>query len=201
MTSSGEIIVGLSIAASGALSRQGREALDGARLWESYINQSGGIAVAPDARRPVRLIWLDDESRLDRARLNVSRLLADERVDLLLGPYGSAATLAAAELADRRGRILWNYGGASDDIFSRGFRRLVGIFSPASDYLRALPAWLARTHPSLRRILVAHLARGSFGAHIARGIWEAAAAVGAFVVEAVPYGPGAVLQVLDTRPV
>lgn len=197
MSSSREVIVGLSVAVTGSLSRHGRQALDGARLWASYINQVGGIAISSRERRAVRLVWFDDESRIERARQNVSKLLTDERVDLLLGPYGSATTLAVADVADRNGKILWNHGGSSDEIFSHGFRRLVAIASPASDYLRALPRWLATSRPSLRRIAIVHPARGTFGAQVARGVVEAATAAGEFVTETVRYEPGAAIQALD----
>lgn len=145
----------------------------------------------------MRLVWLDDESRMDRARQNVSTLLTNEHVNLLLGPYGSAITLAVADLAERAGKILWNHGGSSDEIFRRGFRYLVATASPASDYLRALPRWLATNRPSLCRIAIVHSARGTFGAQVARGIVEAATAAGEFVTETVRYAPGTVTPALD----
>jgi len=197
VSSNREMIVGLSVAATGTLSRQGLQALDGARLWTSYINQAGGIAITNSERRLVRLLWFDDGSRVERARQNVSKLFSDENVDLLLGPYGSATTLALTELAERHGKILWNHGGASDDLFRQGFRYLVSTASPASDYLRALPRWLSTTRPSLRHIAILHSTRGTFGAQIARGLVEAATATGEFVTETVRYEPGTALRALD----
>jgi len=86
-------------------------------------------------------------------------------------------------------KILWNYGGSSDEIFSQGRRYVVGIASPASDYLRALPHWLAEQSPALSRICVLYSGRGTFGWQVARGIIESAAVTACQSVELVPINP------------
>src|SRR5262249_20129877 len=68
----------------------------------------------------------------------------------------------------------WNHGGSSDEIFNRGYRYLVGVPSPASDYFRGLPQWLVTRRPSLRQIRVVHAPRGTFASQVARGAEEAA---------------------------
>ena len=40
-----EITIGLSVSLSGKFHLQGQQTLDGARLWQSYINAQGGIVV------------------------------------------------------------------------------------------------------------------------------------------------------------
>src|SRR5438445_5264913 len=92
----------------------------------------------------------------------------------LLGPYSSSLTTAAAEIAEEHKKILWNYGGTSDEIFSHGRRCLVGIASPASDYLRELPRRLAEEFSEPSRICVLYSGSGSFGWQVARGILRSA---------------------------
>jgi branched-chain amino acid transport system substrate-binding protein len=94
--------------------------------------------------------------------------------------------MAVVEIAEEYKKVLWNYGGSSDEIFSHGRRYLVGIASPASDYLRELPHWLAEEHPALRRICVLYSAGGTFGWHVARGILESVLVVAGQSVELVP---------------
>jgi ABC-type branched-subunit amino acid transport system substrate-binding protein len=55
-----EVAVGLSIPLTGKFHPQGQQALQGIRLWQSYINAQGGIAVWNGEKRSVRLIWYDD---------------------------------------------------------------------------------------------------------------------------------------------
>jgi len=167
-----EITVGLSISLTGRFRPQGQQALQGIRLWRSYINAQGGIAVRNGEKRSVRLIWYDDRSQISFARKNVFQLLREDKIDILLGPYSSSLTMAVVETAEEYKKVLWNYGGSSDEIFRHDRRYLVGIASPASDYLRALAHWLAEEHPALHRICVVYSARGTFGWQVARGILE-----------------------------
>ena len=168
-----DVKVGLSVSMSGKYRLQGQQALNGVSLWQSHTTTQGGIPVG-SVTRPVRLVWYDDASRSGRARENVRRLVQEDRVDILLGPYSSNLTLAAAEIAEEQKKLLWNYGGTSDEIFSRGWKYVVGISTPASDYFRDLPGWLARQNPELRRICVLYSGKGTFGGQVSRGIIESA---------------------------
>jgi hypothetical protein len=94
--------------------------------------------------------------------------------------------MAVAEAAAEYSKGLWNHGGSSDEIFFHGHEHLVGIASPVSDYLRALPRWLAEEVPSLRRICVLYSSRGTFGYQVARGIMESVRAVGSQSVQLIP---------------
>src|SRR6266550_2856812 len=151
-----EITVGFSISLSGKFQLQGQQALQGFLLWQSYINAQGGIAIRAGVKRADSLIWYVDRSRINGARENVVQLLRTDHVDILLGPYSSSLTASAVEIAEEQKKILWNFGGSSDEIFSHGRRYLVGIASPASDYLPALPQWLAEEPPALSRICVVY---------------------------------------------
>jgi len=166
-----EITVGLSVSLSGRLARQGQQALDGIRLW---------------AHPPVRLIYYDDQSRASIAQRNTVRLLEEDRVDVLFGPYGSHLTMAVAPVAEAYRKLLWNYGGTSDEIFSRGHRWLVSNASPASDYLRRLPGRVAGTSSRPERISIVYNTRGTFASQVARGVVEAAPAAGFPAVALVP---------------
>ena len=132
------------------------------------------------------MIWYDDRSQIRFARNNVFQLLREDQIDVLLGPYSSSLTMAVAEIAEEHKKVLWNYGGSSDEIFSHGRRSLVSIASPASDYLRALPQWLAEESPTLTRICVLYSDRGTFGWQVARGILESVLVVAGQSVELVP---------------
>ena len=80
-----EITIGLSVSLSGKFHPQGQQALQGARLWQAYINAQGGIAVQNGEKRSVRLIWYDDRSQISFARSNVCQLLREDQIDILFG--------------------------------------------------------------------------------------------------------------------
>src|SRR5713226_2484188 len=173
MESRHEILVGLSISLTGRFSAPGRQALDGLRLWQSYVNSRDGITVGQAAPRPVRLVFHDDQSRASLALENALRLLRQDHVDALFGPYSSGLTMTVAEVAHEHGRVVWVHVGSSDEIFNRGWQHLVSTPTPASDYLRDLPRWLERQAPALRKICIVYSTRGTFASHVARGFVQA----------------------------
>src|SRR4029453_18018553 len=87
----------------------------------------GGDPPVSAGRPPLRLVRLDAASSASRARENAARLLTAERVDLLLGPYGSGSTLAVARVAAAHRKILWNHGGASDAVTEAGSAFVVSV--------------------------------------------------------------------------
>jgi branched-chain amino acid transport system substrate-binding protein len=163
--------VGVSLSLSGQFQRQGEQAQDGLRLWVNYVRDAG------EGPTP-HLIVLDDRSRASVAREHVRRLLTEERIDVLVGPYSSGLVLAVAPLADAAGKVLWNHGGTSDAIFGKGGRHVVSVPSPASDYLRDLPRWIRRCAPWASRVAILHAASGTFAGQVARGAAEGARAAG-----------------------
>jgi branched-chain amino acid transport system substrate-binding protein len=156
------VLVGASLPLTGALRRQGEQAHQGLRLWADWARAAGAGA-------PPRLVVLDDGGRRSLAEAHARRLLAAERVDALLGPYSSGLVLAVAPLAAAAGAVLWNHGGTSDAILRRGWRHVVTVPSPASDYLRGLPARIRRLEPRASRIAILHARAGTFAAEVARG--------------------------------
>ena len=160
------ILAGASLSLTGRFALQGRQAFRGLRLWEGWANREAGLSVG--------LRVYDDGSRIAGAQANVRRLLAVDGVDLLFGPYSSSLTLAVGSIAEAHGKILWNHGGASDEIFARGWRRHVGGIAPASAYFADLPGWFRRQEPGIDHLTILHAERGTFGRQVARGLDEAA---------------------------
>ncbi len=165
------MLVGASLSLSGQFQRQGEQARDGLRLWVDYATRTGA-GPAP------RLIVLDDESRAAIARAHVRRLLAEDHVDVLVGPYSSGLVRAVTPLAAAAGKVLWNHGGTSDTLFEDGGRHVVSVGSLASDYLRDLPGWVRRRAPQASRVGILHAAAGTFAGQVARGAAEGARAAG-----------------------
>lgn len=187
MSPQGPITVGASLSLSGRYGGQGRQAAGGLRLWASGVESRGGISLAGDSRSlPVRLEILDDGSRGEAARANVRALIAGGRADLLIGPYGSDLVRAVMPVAEEQGKVLWNHGGAADDLGERGWRRLVCISSPASAYLRHLPRLLPG-EPGSAGVVILRAARGEFAGRVAAGLAAAAAEAGLGRVEVLPF--------------
>ena len=152
--------MGLAVSLTGPLAPMGTDACRGLELWAEEARPGG---------RPVVLLVRDDGSERARVRREVETLLDEEHVELLAGPYSSGLTRAVAPLAEARNVVLWNHGGAADDIHCCGHRYVIGILTPASRYLV----------PALRRVrtgevLAVHRPASGFSAAVARGAVEEA---------------------------
>src|SRR3990172_12835595 len=129
-------------------------------MGEAASAEARGGSLGPEALAGVSL------SLSGPFRLKEEQSLNGLRLGRFIGPYASGLTLAVAPLAAAHGKILWNHGGASDAIFQGGWRYLVSVPSPASDYIKALPLLVRSQDPSIARMSVVHAKTGSFAAYV-----------------------------------
>lgn len=69
-------------------------------VFVERINEQGGLL-----GRPVEWVLLDDESVPENAAAGYERLITEEQVDLILGPYGTGNITAAMAVAERYGYV------------------------------------------------------------------------------------------------
>ena len=91
-----DIVVGASVALTGKYARTGQEQLQGFQMWVDDVNARGGLL-----GRKVVLKYYDDESKPDTGAKLYEKLITDDKVDLLIGPYSSAVTMAASTVAEK----------------------------------------------------------------------------------------------------
>jgi branched-chain amino acid transport system substrate-binding protein len=118
-------VVGAAVSQTGAHADLAAEYARGLELWRDQVNLAGGLL-----GRPVELRILDDGSDASRAKALYARLI-QEKADVLVGPYGTAATLVAAAEAEAAQRILINGAGWSRVIHNRSPRY---VFQSAVPY-------------------------------------------------------------------
>ncbi len=179
---------GISASLTGQFSTQGQQALAGLSVWVDYVNQQGGLAVG-DAQLPVTLVSYDDGSTADSTRQATERLITDDNVDLLFGPYSAGLTTAAAEVAESHGRVIWNHGGAGDAHYARGFHNVISILTPADQYLVGAPDLVRRAKPEANRLVILRIDTGAFARLVARGAETAAHELGFTTVLDLRYRP------------
>ena len=129
-----QIKIGMTMPLSGSLASDGVMSLDGLKMWASNVNASGGIYVSSLGRKlPVHLIYSDDTSSSSVVATDYQQLVT-QGVNFLVAPYSSGLTLAAAPIAESNHLLLISHGGASDSIFSKGYKYVVQVLSPGSQY-------------------------------------------------------------------
>ena len=69
-------------------------------LWREQVNAAGGLDVK-GVKRPVEFVFYDDQSDTGKDVAIYEKLITDDKVDLLLAPYGTGAHIAIAGVAER----------------------------------------------------------------------------------------------------
>jgi branched-chain amino acid transport system substrate-binding protein len=75
-------------------------------LWADQVGAKGGLMVKGEGRRPVEFVATDDRSEIETAVRFYEKLATDDKVDLLLPPWGTAMNFAVAPVAHRHGYFL-----------------------------------------------------------------------------------------------
>jgi branched-chain amino acid transport system substrate-binding protein len=101
----------------------------GILLWQAQVDAAGGLL-----GRQVEVSIADDDSGAGEAATQCERLVTKEKVDVLIGPYGSAASLTCAVVAERARRVMLNASGASGSIQQRGLRYVFQVATPYAVY-------------------------------------------------------------------
>lgn len=143
------VVVGAVMTQSGILADLAADLRKGLLLWQEEINAAGGLG-----GRRVELRLLDDRSDTGSVRVLYEKLVREERADVLVGPFGSAATLAAAAAAEGERRVLLNVAGAAHATQRAGFRYVFQVAAPFAAYGTA-PLELARRMGYDRILVVA----------------------------------------------
>lgn len=133
----GTIVLGAAVSDTGRFSREGQDTRQGYNLWLEWVNEEyGGIKVG-DERYEVEIVYYDDEGDPDTAANLVERLITEDEVDFLLGPYSSGLTMSTSAIAEKYDMIMVEGNGASESIFERGFRNIFAVLTPAGNYTQS----------------------------------------------------------------
>ncbi len=93
------IKIGFSLALTGPLAPNGKQALLGAKIWEEEINAKGGLL-----GRKVELVNYDDQSNPANVPGIYTKLLDADKVDLVIGPYGTNLNAPALPVVMQKGK-------------------------------------------------------------------------------------------------
>jgi branched-chain amino acid transport system substrate-binding protein len=93
--------IGYSMALSGGLGPNGRSALLAQKIWEEDTNAKGGLL-----GRPVKLIYYDDQTNPAAVPGIYTKLLDVDKVDLIIGAYGTNMLAPAMPIAMQRKKVL-----------------------------------------------------------------------------------------------
>ncbi len=98
---SGEPIkIGFSMALTGPLAPNGKQALLGAEIWREEVNAKGGLL-----GRKIELVHYDDQSNPANVPGIYTKLLDVDKVDIVMGPYGTNLNAPAMPVVMQKNKV------------------------------------------------------------------------------------------------
>jgi len=145
--------LGASVCITGRLAKEGGYVKDGYTLWMEEINKKGGIKVGSD-RYKVEIIFYDDKSDPQTGAKLTEKLITEDKVNFILGPYGSGITLATSAIAEKYKVLTVACQANAVNIYERGFKYIISILPPATFYLRPVIDLSQKLNPKAKTAAV-----------------------------------------------
>ena len=128
------IKLGSAISLSGVYSTNGGHTQAGYDMAVDIINSNGGVKVG-DKTYDLEIVYYDDESTPARGAQLAERLIQQDGIDFVLGPYSSGMTKAIAPVTEKYGVPMVEANGASRSLFTQGYEYLFAVLSTSEQYL------------------------------------------------------------------
>jgi branched-chain amino acid transport system substrate-binding protein len=127
------IRIGATMSVTGPLATQGVAARNGYLLCQQDVNSQGGIL-----GRSIEFLIHDDRSDAAAASALYETLIVEDRVDAVMGPYGSTHTEAVAAVTERHRQVMISPLAATTSIWEQGRRYIFMVLPPAELFLAGL---------------------------------------------------------------
>jgi branched-chain amino acid transport system substrate-binding protein len=108
-----------------AYSVQGNYVREGYLLCQKHVNAQGGVL-----GRPIEFVIYDDESDGKKAALLYEKLITEDKVDVVLGPYGTEITEAVADVPEKHHKLMIAPTAATSSIWQKGRRYIIMVLAP-----------------------------------------------------------------------
>src|ERR671936_883763 len=129
----GPIRIGASLSLTGTYAKLGKNQHEGYQLCQKDLNARGGLL-----GRKVEFVVYDDQSLPPTGVRLYEKLITEDRVDAVMGPYSSPITEAVANVTEKYKKVMVSPLAATTSIFRKGRKYIFMVISPAEVYLEGL---------------------------------------------------------------
>src|SRR5215203_1754064 len=134
------IRIGATMSRTGNSSIQGGYGREGYLFCEKHVNELGGVL-----GRQIKFLIYDDASDGKTAASLYEKLIVEDKVDAVMGPYGSAITEAVADVNEKHRKLMIAPTAATTSIWEKGRRYLIMVLSPIEAVAEGLLDLAARS--------------------------------------------------------
>jgi branched-chain amino acid transport system substrate-binding protein len=139
------IVIGTSLSLTGDFSADGQAFQRGYSLWASYINSHGGLL-----GRQVKMVYENDQSSPTTVTTNYTKLIAQQKVNFVFGPFSTLLTVPAAKVAARYGYAFPEGAGGGPAVYALNLPNVFSVSPPVADQLVPFADWVASLPASER---------------------------------------------------
>jgi branched-chain amino acid transport system substrate-binding protein len=132
-TAQAPIRIGASLSLTGTYAKLGKYQQEGYQLCAKDLNAKGGLL-----GRPVEVVVYDDQSMPATGVRLYEKLITEDKVDAVMGPYSSPITEAVANVTEKYRKVMVSPLAATTSIFKKGRKHVFMVISPAEVYLEGL---------------------------------------------------------------
>jgi branched-chain amino acid transport system substrate-binding protein len=114
--------------------------LNGANTKNGYdlairrVNETGGVEINGKHYKLI-IRYYDDESTAARSSELAERLIEEDGVKLMLGPYSSGPTQAMLPIVEKYQVPMVEGSGAARELFTKGYRHIFAVPTMPDQYL------------------------------------------------------------------
>jgi branched-chain amino acid transport system substrate-binding protein len=174
------IKIGCAVSMSGRVSPEGNALKEGAEVWEKFVNDKGGIDVGGEKYR-VEVIFYDDKSDSATGAKLTEKLITEDEVQFLLGPFSSGITFATSAIGEKYGVITVAPLANATNVYERGFKHIFSVLPPAPTLTQPIFDLVATFNPKPKSVAIV-IANDLFPISCAEGAKERAESLGIDVV-------------------
>lgn len=124
------IKIGAAVSLTGKMAYEGRLVKEGYEVWEDWVNSHGGITVG-GKNYQVKIIYYDDESKPVRGAKLIEKLITQNKVQFLFGPFSSSITFATSAIGEKYGVITIAPMANATKVYERGYKYIFSVLPPA----------------------------------------------------------------------
>jgi branched-chain amino acid transport system substrate-binding protein len=129
-----DIVLGAALSATGIYASNGVNTKNGYEFAVKKINDAGGVTIGGKCYH-LKIKYYDDESTPARAAQLVERLISQDKIKFILGPYSSPLAKAVLPITEKYKIPIVQAEAASRSLFTQGYKYHFGIIATSEKYL------------------------------------------------------------------
>lgn len=161
----------------------------GYEVWEKWVNEHGGIK-ADGKTYGVEVLYYDDESDPVRSARLTERLITEDNVNFLAGPYSSSITFATTAIGEKYGVITIASTANARNIYERGYKNVFSVLPPAPLLMAPIAYMMDEVLEPRPKTVAIVVANDLFPLDVATGFNDICTELGFDVVMFEKYPPG-----------